>query len=150
MTGLEGIERRTDKHEKGNCKGCIYLSAKEWCDYGEMTGRSRYVDGGKLSPGGGCSLYTTGHRNIDKSPWTPYVKNKAIETVRKKEIKPLKPKRQQSVHAKEFEYYYNMGLPDRKVAELVGCGKTAVQRWRKRNDLISNGEKARRIGKKVL
>lgn len=138
MTGLEGI-KPTGKHEKEACQGCIYLSSSNWCDYREMTGRSRYVDGGPLLPDGGCKLYKKGVRVVNKSPWPMYERQKKkdqyIEYGRDKKQKPFRPP---SKYAREIEHWYEQGLSDMKIAEKVGCGHTTVQRWRARNKLESN------------
>ena len=154
MTGLEGIQQ-TQKHDKRGCKDCIYLSSSEWCDYREMTGRSRLVDGGPLHPDGGCSLHKRGKRVVaSKSPWYGYERRKKLDEI-EGQLVYRKPTRRQRIgeHDAEIERYYNMGLIDRKVAEMVGCSKSSVLRWRKRNGLQPNfkldREKAEKNGEEV-
>ena len=147
LTGLEGIEP-TNKHDITKCRGCMYLSAQDWCNYREMTGRSRLVDGGPLHPDGGCSLYKKGRtRKPRESPWGKYIRydhelnrKKSEERLKEKELAKERAKRYfpPSKFANEIEHYYDMGLTDAEIARRVGCGHTTVYRWRQRNNLKSN------------
>lgn len=146
MTGLEGIEP-TNKHNIANCIGCKYLSAQDWCNYREMTGRSRLVDGGPLHPDGGCSLYTKGRmRKSNESPWGRFIRYDRAYDEQKERAKreAMEAKRrakrfaQPGKYDKEIEHYYEMGLSDKEIARRVGCGHTTVFRWRHKHELESN------------
>ncbi len=157
MTGLEGI-KPTNKHDLSKCEGCAYRSASaDWCNYRDITGRSRLIDGGPLLPEGGCRLYKTGpKRKSSESPWGFYKSKETVAAIdaARREEKQRKRKRRESPFAKEIEKYYDMGLTDAKIAENVGCGHSAVKRWRDRNGLASNykldPQKAVENGKNLL
>ena len=110
------------KHKWKNCNDCEYAHSMRFCNFMEITGRSRIVygaelygpGGGNLLPGGGCRLKKptdvpigNGHLTVDQLD--------------------------------EMEGLYNSGLTDPEIAEIIGCHRNSVLRWRRRNTLPANG-----------
>ena len=112
------------KHAWKPCNDCKYAHSYRFCNYMEITGRSRLVvgaekfgdpDGGKLLPEGGCRLKErikgyavgNGHLTVDQ-----------IDRM--------------------FDLY-DSGLTDPEIAAEIGCHKNSVLRWRRRNGLEANG-----------
>lgn len=131
MTGIGDHSRRNRKHNPAGCKRCKYRSVGNgWCNYGDITGRSRLVDGGPLLPNGGCKLHTNGDaiRRVRPVPmprgqtsWNDYEKaKKPPETYRR------------------IEELYNAGWYDSRIAREVHVSQGTVAAWRNRNGLESN------------
>lgn len=145
MTGLEGIERN-NKHNQRKCRGCVYHSKNPaWCNYREITGRSRLVDGGKLFPDGGCRLYTRGSRNGNTaSPWRKGFP--LVETRKEYEEKSGRSRfaNKTETDFRQIEDLYNKGLSDQRIADTLGFNVKTIYRWRHRHGVQSNYFKDRK------
>lgn len=130
MTGI-GKPVVTRKHNKSKCQGCYYQAKHQgWCNYAEITGRSRLKDGGPLNPNGGCKLYRKGERgNLWKLSPKP---------IRESRDEKTEYRRRQAELYRQIEANYKAGLSDVEIATAVGCGASTVSRWRFRHGLESN------------
>lgn len=130
MTGI-GKPEKTNKHNEDKCKGCIYRSKfSGWCNYGDITGRSRLKDGGKLNPNGGCNLYRKGEVG---NRWRLPPKQEKPEGKEKAEFWSRMDEKYRQIEAN-----YKAGLNDTEIARAVKCGINTVARWRKRHGYESN------------
>ena len=133
MTGI-GKPDNTDKHNKTKCKTCLFFSKNlGWCNYRDLTGRSRIADGGNLLPGGGCKLYRKGRMS------DIYYRNaygtKQVSLIGKPMSKFGRKTEDDFARISEL---YNKGLSDMQIAKDAGVDKKTVARWRKNNKLESN------------
>lgn len=121
--------RNGTKYDLAGCEGCKFL-AKEpaWCNYSDITGRTRLAQGVTLLPNGGCVLKASGD--------TPKPKTQLPRYGYRKE-KTYSEKRRDAI-SETIMALYELGYSDRRIGQEVGKTKKSIQAWRKRRLLPPN------------
>lgn len=104
-------------------KGCIYYGkSTDSCDYYLITGVRRGCDPNE------CTRYTKGQKT-----------NTALQDFN------LKRTAQWNVKFKHMRILYNNGKYDKEIAEMIGCSVNTVKLWRKREGLISQKDRQKKL-----
>lgn len=140
-------------HDQTKCEKCRFWGKHQlWCNYGDIMGRSRLKDGGRLLPEGGCSLFEEDGPDEDtqktiRDNWASGKTNgEAWARVKAEERKETsyRKKRMRSVWRfpdavyLSMESLYRKGNNDYEIAREIGVSRSAVQRWRRVNGLAPN------------
>ena len=136
---MEEKRNRTKKTrglDPRGCRGCVYQSTSfKWCNYGDMEGRSRTVDGGPLQPDGGCKLFrkpeSRKQLKQNRIPWNSPKGTPQAAAGQSEEEKS-------AIRQQQLQALYDLDLSDQKIADSLGINRKTVSRWRKDNRLESN------------
>jgi len=136
---MEEKQNRTKKargHDPRGCRGCVYQSTSfKWCNYSDIEGRPRIIDGGPIQPNGGCKLFrkpeSKKRLKQNRIPW-----NSPNGTPRAAAGQSTKEK--SAIHRQQLQALYDLGHSDQKIADSLGINRKTVSRWRKDNRLESN------------
>ena len=141
MTGI-GKTGSTRKHSPNGCDGCKYRSSHhDWCNYSDVTGRSRLAMGGKLHENGGCSLYLNYGTKVRR--WSPLGAGRSSTRVVTEKPNPKqqdtsKYRNKTKEELETIRRYYEQGMSDGQICKATGFSKRTVRNWRQKNGLESN------------